>query len=53
MKPIPKAMLVGSATIAIYLTVVVVTTPALEPIDAINAALQMNSIVIFGMGLGI
>ena len=53
MKPIPKALLIGYATIAIYLTVVVVTTPALEPIDAINAALQMNSIVIFGMGLGI
>jgi len=29
--------------------VVVITTPALEPLDAISAALQLNSIVIFGM----
>ena len=29
------------------------TTPALEPYDAINAAFQLNSIVIIGMGIGI
>lgn len=53
MNPIKKALLVGMFTILIYLTVVVITTPALAPIDAINAALQLNSIVIFGMGIGI
>ena len=53
MKPIPKAILVGVITIVIYLTVVVITTPALEPYDAINAAFQLNSIVIIGMGIGI
>ena len=51
--PIKKAILVGILTIVIYLTVVVVTTPALEPIDAISAAFQLNSIVIIGMGIGI
>ena len=45
--------MIGSATIVIYLTVVVITTPALDPLDAINAAFQMNSIIIFGMGIGI
>ena len=51
--PIRKAILVGILTIAIYLTVVVITTPALGPLDAISAAFQLNSIVIIGMGIGI
>ena len=51
--PIKKAILVGILTIVIYLTVVIVTTPALGPLDAISAAFQLNSIVIIGMGIGI
>lgn len=53
MKPIKKAVLVGGITIVIYLSVVIVTTPALAPLDTINAAFQLNSIVIIGMGMGI
>ena len=53
MKPISKAILVGVITIVVYLAVVVITTPALEPYDAINAAFQLNAIVIIGMGVGI
>jgi len=53
MKPIQKATLVGIITIIVYLLVVVITTPALEPQAAISAAFQINSIVIFGMGIGI
>ena len=53
MKPISKAILVGVITIVVYLAVVVITTPALEPYDAINAAFQLNAIVIIGMGIGI
>ncbi|MBL7017529.1 MAG: hypothetical protein ISR81_01285 [Nitrosopumilus sp.] len=53
MKPIQKATLVGIITVIVYLTVVVITTPALEPLDAISAAFQLNSIVIIGMGIGI
>jgi len=53
MKPIQKATLVGIITIVVYLSVVVITTPALEPLDAISAAFQLNSIVIIGMGIGI
>jgi hypothetical protein len=52
-KPIQKAILIGIVTIIIYLSVVVITTPALEPLAAINAAFQLNSIVIIGMGVGI
>ncbi len=53
MNPIKKAILVGVMTIVVYLTVVVLTTPALEPIAAIDAAFQLNAIVIIGMGVGI
>lgn len=50
--PIKKAFIAGVLTVTIYLVVVVVTTPALEPLDAINAAFQLNAIVIIGMGFG-
>ena len=53
MRPIKKATLVGIVTVVIYLSVVVVTTPALEPLAAISAAFQLNAIVIIGMGIGI
>ena len=53
MKPTSKAALVGIITVAVYLSVVVLTTPALEPLDAISAAFQLNTIVIIGMGIGI
>ena len=53
MKPITKAILVGIITVIIYLSVVVITTPALEPFAAISAAFQLNAIVIVGMGIGI
>ncbi len=53
MRPIQKAIIVGIITIVVYLSVVVITTPALEPLAAISAAFQLNSIVIFGMGIGI
>jgi len=53
MSPLKKAIPVGFLTIVVYLTVVVLTTPALEPYDAISAAFQLNSIVIIGMGIGI
>ena len=53
MHSIVKSTIIGSVTIVGYLTVVVLTTPALEPSAAINAAFQLNSIVIFGMGIGV
>ena len=53
MKPVQKSILVGILTIVIYLFVVVITTPALGPLDAINAAFQLNAIVIVGMGVGV
>ena len=53
MNPIKKGIIAGVITIIVYLTVVVVTTPALPADAAISAAFQLNSIVIVGMGIGI
>jgi len=53
MRPLQKASIVGIITIVVYLFVVVITTPALEPLAAISAAFQLNAIVIIGMGVGI
>ncbi len=53
MNPIKKGIIFGIITIIVYLTVVVVTTPALPADAAISAAFQLNSSVIVGMGIGI
>lgn len=53
LKPIAKGVLVGIATILVYLTIVVVTTPALSPLTAVSAAFQLNSVIILGMGVGV
>ena len=53
MRPIQKASIVGIITMVLYLFVVVITTPALEPLAAISAAFQLNVIVIIGMRIGI
>jgi hypothetical protein len=51
-KALLKGVIVG-ATAAVYLTVVVVTTPNLPPSAAINAALTVNGIIIVGLAVGV
>jgi hypothetical protein len=51
-KPLVKGTIVGIVTAIIYLAIVVITTPSLPAIAAINAALKVNSIVIFGLAIG-
>lgn len=53
MRPVSKGVLAGCVTVVAYLLVVVFTTPALEPLAATSAALQLNHIIIIGMGVGI
>jgi hypothetical protein len=52
-KSLVKGTIVGIITAIIYLAIVVVTTPSLPAIAAINAALKVNSIVIFGLAIGV
>lgn len=53
MKAIVKSTVIGVITIVGYLTVVILTTPALPPLASVDAAFQLNSLVIFGMGVGV
>jgi hypothetical protein len=48
-----KGITVGIATAVIYLTVVIITTPNLPTTAAVNAAFKVNSIVIFGLAIGV
>jgi hypothetical protein len=48
-----KGMIVATMTAVIYLAIVVITTPSLPAIAAINAAFRVNSIVIFGLAIGV
>ena len=52
-KALVKAVIVGIITTLIYLIVVVVTTPSLPPVAAIYAAFRINSIIIFGLAIGV
>jgi hypothetical protein len=52
-KALMKGTTVGIATSVIYLAIVIITTPSLPAIVAINAAFKVNSIVIFGIAIGV
>src|ERR671931_2026154 len=52
-KALVKGVIFGVITTLIYLIVVVVTTPSLPPIATINAAFSINSIIIFGLAIGV
>ena len=52
-KALLKGVIIGAITAAVYLTVVVVTTPNLPPSVAINAALTVNGIIIVGLAIGV
>ncbi|MGH9925206.1 MAG: hypothetical protein ACRD5B_07480 [Nitrososphaeraceae archaeon] len=52
-KALLKGVIVGAITAAVYLTVVVVTTPNLPPSAAINAALTVNGVIIVGLAVGV
>jgi hypothetical protein len=48
-----KGGLFGSIAIVAYLTIVVITTPALSPQDAIKAVLVLNLLIIIGTSVGV
>jgi hypothetical protein len=52
-KALVNGIIIGIVTTIVYLAVVVITTPSLSPIAAINAAFKINSIIIFGLAAGI
>jgi hypothetical protein len=48
-----KGTVVAVVTAVVYLAIVVITTPSLPAIATINAAFKVNSIVIFGLAIGV
>src|SRR5215216_873780 len=48
-----KGTIVAVVTAVVYLAIVVITTPSLPAIAAINAAFKVNSVVIFGLATGV
>jgi hypothetical protein len=52
-KALAKGIIISIVTTIVYLAVVVITTPGLPAIAAINAAFKINSLVIFGLSIGI
>ena len=52
-RALAKGTIVAVIAAVIYLVIVVITTPNLPAIAAINAAFKVNSIVIFGLAIGV
>lgn len=52
-KALVNGIIIGIVTTIVYLAVVVITTPSLSTIAAINAKFKLNSIIIFGLAAGI
>jgi Protein of unknown function (DUF3179) len=52
-KALVKGIAIGFVTLIAYLVIVIVTTPSLHPFLAIKAAFAINSIIIFGMAIGV
>ena len=52
-KALVKGIIIGLVTAIIYLTLVVITTPSLPALAAINTAFKVNSIIIFGLAIGV
>src|SRR3989442_2126112 len=48
-----KGILLGSISILAYIIIVIVTTPQLPASFAVNAALSINSIIIYGTAFGV
>jgi hypothetical protein len=48
-----RALMAGSISLIAYLFVVIITTPNLPPLAALNAAIKVNGIIIFGLAIAI
>jgi hypothetical protein len=48
-----RGLIAGSVSMIIYLFVVILTTPNLPPVAALNAAVKVNGIIVFGLAIAI
>lgn len=48
-----RGLIAGSISLIIYIFVVIVTTPNLPPMAAINALVKVNGIIVFGLAISL
>lgn len=48
-----RGLVAGSITLITYLLVVIITTPNLPPLTALEAAIKVNGIIVFGLAIAI
>ncbi len=48
-----RGLIAGSISLITYLFVVIVTTPNLPPLAALNAVVKVNAIIVFGLAIAI
>ena len=48
-----RGLIAGSISLITYIFVVIVTTPNLPPMAALNAVVKVNGIIVFGLAIGI
>ncbi|CAN5653772.1 hypothetical protein BH18THE1_BH18THE1_08740 [soil metagenome] len=52
-RALKRALIAGSISFITYIFVVIITTPNLPPFAALNAAIKVNGIIIFGLAIAI
>ena len=52
-RALKRALMAGSISLITYLFVVIITTPNLPPLAALNAAIKVNGIIIFVLAIAI
>lgn len=48
-----RGLIAGSISLISYLLVVIITTPNLPPVAALNAAIKVNGIIVFGLAVAV
>jgi hypothetical protein len=48
-----RGLIAGSVSMIIYLLVVILTTPNLPPVAALDAAVKVNGVIVFGLAIAV
>lgn len=48
-----RGLITGSVSLIVYIFVVIITTPNLPPLAALNAVIKVNGIIVFGLAIAI
>jgi hypothetical protein len=48
-----RGLIAGSVSLIVYISIVIITTPNLPPLAALNAVIKVNGIIVFGLAIAI